>query len=279
MVTETPVSDTQAEGITPSDATQPGHPNLLMRVLYAGLMLFMFAPMQLIVGVPLIIAAGLIALILNPDFTPVMLLESDLALWLSVIAAAIASVLTIASAALWPRFISRDQFTAEQWTAWRQPRHIKTWMTVLGTIVMLGAVGVGIASLFEESDVELQMMLFSTPGLGILSALIVTTVVPISEELVFRGALYNLLLPQSDAKPLPIKAHIVPFLVVTLVFGLAHLLAGFENIGSIVQVVILSAFLTTLRTVSGSVKPSILAHALWNGAAAFGMLATTYFPF
>ncbi len=290
METEiTPIEGLPEKGAT-TENPQAEHPGFGMRLLYFMLLMFMYMGMQIVVGIPFLVVAAIIYMNQTPTIDMTMLAESPFsvlymiaesrpALWATVLAAATAAALAIGAALLWPKIISRGRFTGGHWAAWRNPRHIKVWMTIAATIVMLLAVGIGVASFFEETEVALQMMLFSTPGLGLFSAIVVTTVVPAAEELLFRGALYNLMLPGSDDAPLSLKAHILPFTVVTLSFGLIHLLAGFEHIGSIVQVILLSAFLTTLRTVSGSVKPSMLAHALWNGAAAFGMLATTYLPF
>lgn len=70
----------------------------------------------------------------------------------------------------------------------------------------------------------------------------------------------------------------MPFVIVSLLFGGAHLLAGFATLAAIVQIVLLSAYLTALRAVSGSVRPSLVAHMVWNMAGAVALILANSIP-
>ena len=73
------------------------------------------------------------------------------------------------------------------------------------------------------------------------------------------------------------RRHIVPFVLTTVLFGAVHLLAGFQAMGSIVLIFLLSAYLTALRAVTGSVKTSIVAHLVWNLTAAVGLAISSFY--
>ncbi|MGF1507825.1 MAG: lysostaphin resistance A-like protein [Anaerolineae bacterium] len=145
-------------------------------------------------------------------------------------------------------------------------------------IPLLAIAGVVITQ-FGETDVQAQEVLFSTnTGLTIFTAMMVVSVVPFAEEFVFRGALYNALLPEAhdlSAAQLDWKAHRLPFLISMVAFVALHLIAGFGTASAILQIVILSTFLSGLRTITGSVWAPVIAHLCWNALAAVGLLATS----
>jgi len=88
---------------------------------------------------------------------------------------------------------------------------------------------------------------------------------------VFRGALYNAVLAHTVHKDRAWQQHVLPFVIVSIVFAGIHLLAGFESAAAIVQVVLLSLFITGLRSLSGSTIAGVAAHTTWNLVAAFGL--------
>lgn len=251
---------------------KPVQPTGGSRWLLALLMLFMLLPVQLIVGIPLILVALLF--ITGGDFSlesvnTVMMdfATSDWAIWLTLLTAAVAAGLAIALAFIWPRlskpggqtFSFREWFAADPPEGW-----IKLYLVPPITLGVMILSGLGLNSLMGESEVSVQLLLFGTPALQIASTLVVSTFVPLAEELTFRGALYNALLGDADRQATKKRPHLLPFLITSIAFAAVHLLAGFDTIGALVQVFLLSLYITFLRWRTGSVLPSIVAHATWN---------------
>jgi membrane protease YdiL (CAAX protease family) len=195
--------------------------------------------------------------------------------WAALLAAGFAAVMTVFAALIWP--VIWEKITASAvpfagWFSWRKPKFIPLWTVPVGTVVVMIFVGYGVSALVGPTEVEAQQGLFSTLGLALASSITVVTVVPLAEELVFRGALYNALLDiVSKERPVWLR-HILPFVVSGALFAGAHLLTGFVNPGSIVSIILLSAFLTGLRALTGSLWPSLVAHIVWNGTAAIGTI-------
>ncbi len=170
-----------------------------------------------------------------------------------------------------------------EWLAWVRPRYLPLWSVPLLTVPVLVLVGLVVFMQFGPTEIDIQMQLFSTPALQAVSLLVVSTIVPVAEEFVFRGALYNALLrPERlratpDGEPGGVRRwqrHVVPFIITTLAFASVHLLAGFETVAAIIQIMLLSMFLTLLRSVTGSVKSSVAAHLLWNLIAGVGLIVS-----
>jgi membrane protease YdiL (CAAX protease family) len=240
----------------------------------------MYLPMQIVIALPVMV----VVILFNDVSAYDDLLESPVLLWLSLLAAALAGLLTLAVAWLWPalwRLIRQGSVPASEWLAWRRPRRIPLWAVLPVTLLALLLIGGGIGLLADQlglgtTEISLQMQLFSTPALQAASIVIVSTIVPAAEELIFRGALYNALLRPAAPGLTGRRRHAAAFVVTSLAFASVHLLAGFETPASILQIVLLSAYLTALRTYTGSVTPSIVAHTVWNLAAAVGLtLANT----
>lgn len=259
---------------------QTAGPRPWLRWLFAGLLLFALLPGQIIAGIPLILVEVFRQAGFNPtdaeiSFILESMLTSERGLWVALLAAAFACGLTLAAALLWALLFRGRGWRLNEWLAWQAPQGLRLWMVAPLTLAALVAIGFGLTLVFGETEVAIQAALFETPGLKIAAGLIVATIVPLAEELTFRGALYSAALAQSQRRRGDAPAwrqHLLPFLLVTLSFGGAHLLAGFDSLGSIVQVFALSAFITSLRAVSASVTPAVLAHMLWNSSAALMMI-------
>jgi len=265
-------------------APEPGTaPPRGLRWVLAFTLLFALLPLQIIIGVPLFFVFFAVQFkdaraLADMTTTLDLLIDSDWMIWLALAAAGIAGAVTVAAALLWPRLIgwfrSDLRFDLAEWIAWRRPRYLQLWMVPIVTLGALLIGGLGLSYLFGETEVQVQLMLFRTPALRVFSTLLVSTLVPLSEELAFRGGLYTALLrPRREDEP-RLRRHITPFLVTMILFGAVHLLSGFETAGAIIQVFVLSAFITALRTATGSVWPSIVAHATWNLAAALALAVT-----
>jgi membrane protease YdiL (CAAX protease family) len=242
-------------------------------------------PGQLVFGVPFLL--GSIAITgqwpTDPALAQAALLEFSLSepgLLAQLLATAAAMGLAAAVAWLWPRFWAQttgERFDRKLWLGTRDPILIKMWMVPVGVVLMLSIVALITAQL-GEANVESQLALFSSPTLAILAGMVVASVVPFAEEFVFRGALYNAVLPDDEltAAPPERRQH-APAIVVSMVaFAALHLVAGFSTITAILSIIILSVFLTVLRTLSDSVWPSVMAHMLWNAVAAMILIANTF---
>jgi membrane protease YdiL (CAAX protease family) len=201
--------------------------------------------------------------------------ESQTGLLITVGAAALGALLTILVGFTWPwlwsRVLNGGRYPLADWIAWRPLKNIPGWLVAVMTIPLLLIIAVVVTMLFGESSVDAQLMLFEGPLLQYLTPVVVALIVPLAEEVVFRGALYSAILPKS-ADPANPEAgwqrHIVPFIVTSIAFGVVHLAAGFEKPGSIVQIMVLSMYLTALRSYTGSMKASVIGHMTWNGLGA-----------
>jgi membrane protease YdiL (CAAX protease family) len=202
-------------------------------------------------------------------------LQSQSGLLLALAATAIAAVVTILVGFVWPSLwggmLNGGRYSLADWLAWRPLKYIPGWLIVMMTAPLVVVMGLAITALFGDSSVDAQMMLFEGPLLQYLTPVVVALIVPLAEEIVFRGALYNAVLPRSTDPNDPEagwQRHIVPFVVTSIAFGLVHLAAGFEKTGSIVQIMLLSMYLTGLRSYTGSMKASVIGHMTWNSFGA-----------
>ncbi len=264
--------ESQATGLS------PGPPSPLARWLLAGALFTAYLPMQVVIGVPLVVVALMATGQPGETASLEALADSPAVLWITLLVAGAAAALTVVVAAGWGaawEWVARQRVTAAEWLAWRTPRKFPLWSVPLLTLPMLVLIGVVVVMRFGPVEIGIQMQLFSTPALQAASTLIVTTVVPVAEELIFRGALYNALLPPARAGMTAIRRHALPFVVCSVLFGAVHALAGFVTAGAIVQVMLLSVYLTALRSLSGSVKASIVGHVTWNAAAALALIVVT----
>lgn len=248
----------------------PAGPSRLSRWLLFMALFTAYVPMQIVFALPVV----LVTMSTGRLSTLEDLQDPTLLAWMTLLSAAPAALLTLGVGLAWPRlwsWLASVRFALSEWVAWRKPRILPLWSAPLLTLVMLVVVGFGVTLLIGPAEIEMQVQLFSTPGLQVFSALLVSTVVPAAEELIFRGALYNALLGKPREGLPAWRRHVAPFLAASISFALLHLLAGFGTAASLVMILLLSFYLTALRTVTGSVLPSITAHLVWNLAAALAL--------
>ena len=253
----------------------PVQPGKAGRWMLTGTLLMTYLPMQIIVAIPLVTIA-----LLSGKITSLESLtnpEDPMVLWMSLIAAAIAGVLTIGAALAWPavwRFFTTRDIKLADWLAWRKVERVPLWAVPVVTLAVILGSGLLASTTLGPTEVDLQVKLFSLPGLGALATVVVSTIVPVAEEFIFRGALYGAVLGDRLTGW---QRHIAPFVLTTILFGAVHLLAGFQAAGSIVLIFLLSAYLTALRAVTGSVKTSIVAHLVWNLTAAVTLALSSFY--
>lgn len=256
-------------------AALPGEPTRLGRWLFVVALIFSYLIMQVVFALP----AVFYHLFSHPPASAAELqafLASDYMIWTGLVALILAAVLTIVVAVAWPwiweRFTGR-RFALSEWLAWRRPERLPLWSVPLLTVPVAGLMGL-VALLVGPAEVEVQLELFRTSALQVASTLVVSSIVPFAEEFIFRGALYNALVPGERAGHPAWQRHVAPYVLTTLAFAVVHIPAGVVTWPAFVQILILSAYLTALRAATGSVKPSTLAHLLWNLIAAMGLIAS-----
>jgi membrane protease YdiL (CAAX protease family) len=270
----TPPPSEYTPGPPPDPTPEPAR---LGRWSLAALLFLTYLPLQALVALPVVMI-----LISNGQLSTLEDLErfitSEPGIWLSILAAAVAALATIALAGAWPRlwrWLSGSQdFGPSEWLAWRRPERIGLWRVGLITLPFLLITTAGVERLAGSTEVSAQLYLFSQPGLMIASTLVVSTVAPLAEEFLFRGALYNALLPRRREGVHPWQRHLVPLVVTSLLFAAVHLLAGFETAPSIILITLFSLYLGTLRAVTGSVQAPVLGHVIWNLAGSLALILT-----
>lgn len=265
------VEDQEIAISTPADVSRPPRWGLLALVV---LLMMAYLGLQLVIAVAFVIwrVAN------HQPVTPEALANNELFIWVNLISGATGAAVTVGLALVWPRvwrlMTSRDYSGLAGWLGWQKPRHVSLWLVPAATLPFMLLVVLGVSQLFGESTVDVQLLLFTTASLRIVTSIVVSTIVPLAEEIMFRGALYNLLLPSKKEGMTEWQRQALPFIVTGLLFASIHLLAGFETPGALVQVAILSFYLSGLRAVTGSVKSSVAGHVTWNLVSAL-VLATS----
>ena len=108
----------------------------------------------------------------------------------------------------------------------------------------------------------------------IFTLVVLLVLVPVVEEIIFRGFLYGHLkswLQVKYKKKAEIVAIILATLIVSLVFGIMH---GQWNVG--VDVFAMSVVLCISREITGSIYPGILIHIIKNTLAFFVLVTMLY---
>ena len=254
----------------------PAAARWLLFLLLAGTLLLV----QILVAIPVVVVMSASNHVTSQAELEAFI-TSEPGLLLAIVAAAVAGIgvvlATLAWSPFWNFFSESRKFRVGDWVAWLTPSHLRLWQIPLITIPLLVGLGLGVGVIFGDSAVDIQLQLFSTPLLQVISSLTVIFIAPISEELVFRGGLYNALLRSARVNEPPWLRHIVPYLITSLAFAALHLSAGFERIGSIVLITAFSFYLTALRSYTGSIKTSFIAHLSWNALAAVGLIVQDMF--
>ena len=221
-------------------------------------------------GLQLVIALGVVIwmVLTEQSVTPEALSSSEMFTWVSLVSGAVGAVTTVGLASIWPRlwrwFSSKDNGGVAGWLAWRKPLYLSLWLIPAMTLPFMLLVVLGVTQVFGEAEVDIQLLLFTTPSLRIVTSIVVSTVIPLAEEFIFRGVLYNALLPSMREGVAEWQRQALPLAVTSVLFASVHLLAGFETLAAIVQVTILSFYLGGLRAITGSVKASVTGHVTWN---------------
>ncbi len=180
---------------------------------------------------------------------------------LNTVVAAICYIVALAIIIGVPWFARRQRTTREDVGLQRLPSWSELGLAPAGFIVyfIVSAVLMYVVGQLVPAFDPTQVQEVGFTQLGqryeyILASLTLVVVAPVAEEIIFRGYLYGKL-----QKYIPWWGAAV---VTSILFGLAH---GQWNVA--IDTFVLGMFLASLRTLTGSLWPSILLHMIKNGIA------------
>jgi uncharacterized protein len=149
----------------------------------------------------------------------------------------------------------------------------------LGALVLVGNALLGLlfSSLGIRQNQAEQYPLYAGDYMGqALFMLGAAVIVPIGEEILFRGYLFGTLRRIGAGRSWGLPAA---YLVSAVVFGLAHSLAATQGIvGLIVPTTVMGLLLAWGVQRTGSVLPSIVAHSVNNGVALIALVTCVNNP-
>lgn len=175
-----------------------------------------------------------------------------------------AHLITLAAAWIVITRMRKDSFTEA--LGWKSGS-VRWWhyiAIVLGFFMMIVVVG----QYFPMVEDELSRIASSSQAALIAIAVMAVVTAPITEEIIYRGALYS-----------AFQRRIGPFfsiIVVTLLFTSVHIKQYAENPAKVILIAALSLVLTLLRASSGNLLPAIILHTLFNSISAIQMLLEPY---
>jgi membrane protease YdiL (CAAX protease family) len=139
--------------------------------------------------------------------------------------------------------------------AWVRPR--ETWSPLVRALVALPAlVGASMLALrWVPSTGEAPIQTFVSWPSGMLAAALLGVILPLGEEVFFRGYLYGALLGYGRFWSATVNV---------IVFGSLHALQGWGNWGGLVGVFAAGLVFLWLRVASGSVLVASLLHVAYN---------------
>ena len=145
------------------------------------------------------------------------------------------------------------------------PSRCPVWVAIpvaLATGLLLNA----ILLLLKEPPPPVMRDLLSSP-LSIAAFLLVTaTIVPLAEEVCFRGVLW------AAVRHAGLPAAV---LITSAIFGLVHLTTYGLMLSAVIQTFVMGVMLAILRVRAGSIVPCIVAHAVLSLYAIVSFVAFT----
>lgn len=142
-------------------------------------------------------------------------------------------------------------------------RRPKRWYLYVPVAVIAGLLlwllATSATRLIPSTGVSSVEMLVSWPS-GMLSFAVPAVVVPVAEEVFFRGFVYGALERKSRA---------LAFAGAWLLFVFAHVPQTFGQWGALIAITVAGLGFTSLRAASRSTLVSTLAHLVYNGTLAF----------
>lgn len=270
---EQPINVSDPTAITP-DLPSPSRRGLWAQLIALG---GTYAVIQLIVPLGVVVwmtstrqAATVRLAIKSPTF-----------ILASLIGIAIAGAVTVFVSIKWPQIwhaVSKEiVIPVQDWVSWHQIQFLPGWSIVFLTLALFFFIELLLTGLIlvkilpVEKGPNLQAQLFETPISRIVASIVVSTIVPVAEELIFRGAFFNAL---TSFRPglTQWQRNALPFLVTSSIFAAIHYFTGVNTLTGMIGIVLLSFFLGGLRAVTGSIKASLIAHATWNLLGAVALI-------
>lgn len=145
----------------------------------------------------------------------------------------------------------------------KAPPRAARWLAVaVASGVLLWLIALLATRLVPSTGVSAVSTFVSWPS-GLLSFACLAVVVPLAEEIFFRGFVYGFLEVGSRA---------LAFGGTWLLFVLAHAPQTWEQWGALLAIFVIGFGFTALRTASRSVLVPALAHLVYNGLLAVGAL-------
>jgi uncharacterized protein len=147
----------------------------------------------------------------------------------------------------------------------------------IGIIIANALLGLAFAALGMRQNQAAQYPLFAGDYLGQIAFFIgAAIIVPIGEEIFFRGYLFKTLWRIWEEKP---WGRVAMFVVSSLAFSLAHAAAASQDvIALLVPAFMMGVLLAYAMYRTGSIVPSIIAHAMNNGLALLALLTCVNNP-
>jgi len=132
----------------------------------------------------------------------------------------------------------------------------RIWPSAFGAVVLGGAMDTVTLALHKPIVPDALQPLFTGASSAVAMTVFAVIVTPLVEELLFRGVLFPVV-----ARSLNTFWAVI---LVSVLFGLAHMATYGPDAYSIVQSLVAGLYLTWLRARTKSLPPSIAAHAALN---------------
>lgn len=135
-------------------------------------------------------------------------------------------------------------------------RHGRLWPVVLGAVLLGGAMDTLTLVLHKPIVPDVLRPMFQGYAAAAVMTLFTVIVTPVVEETLFRGVMYPV-----SARSLGVPGGVA---LVSLLFAVAHVATYGVDVYLVGQTLVAGLYLTWLRARTGSLVPSVAAHAALN---------------
>ena len=132
----------------------------------------------------------------------------------------------------------------------------RLWPVVLGAVLLGGAMDTVTVAMHKPIVPDVLRPMFQGYAAAAVMTLFAVIVTPVVEEILFRGVMYPV-----SARSLGVPGGVA---FVSVLFGLAHVATYGVDVYLVGQTLVAGLFMTWLRARTGSLVPSIAAHAALN---------------
>jgi membrane protease YdiL (CAAX protease family) len=192
-------------------------------------------------------------------------LMQDIAFWLITIGATLpAHLLTLLIC--WLVVTSGGKRSFLQSISWGRLSRLD-WIYAIALVVLMTGAAIVFEKLLPHRETSLEKLLKLSYSVRVMVAALAVLTAPLVEEVVYRGVLYAGIERQWGK-----SAAVV---VVTFLFALVHAQQYWGSYAALTAITTLSLALTLLRALTGKLAPCVVAHLLYNGLQAVGLLFAT----